>query len=124
MYIIKQNEYDLMMISLIKQDGTFVHNYHCTFYITVVDGYMYMYVPTQYMYVYMYCVGTYMYIYTCMYLHSTYTVHVYCIHSTCPYIHVCTYAVHIHVYCIHSTCTCTCILGHLYITITVHYTLL
>ena len=41
MYIIKQNEYDLMMISLIKQDGTFVHNYHCTFYITVVDGYMY-----------------------------------------------------------------------------------
>ena len=52
MYIRKQNEYELMMIYLVKQDGTFVHNYYCTFYNTVVDGYMYMYmyvhVPTQY----------------------------------------------------------------------------
>ena len=84
MYIIKQNEYDLMMISLIKQDGTFVHNYHCTFYITVVDGNMYMYVPTQYIYMYI--------------LYIVYTVHVqymyiYCIHNKYMYtcIYTCTY---------------------------------
>ena len=99
MYIIKQNEYDLMMISLIKQDGTFVHNYHCTFYITVVDGYMYMYVPTQYMYMYI-----------------VYTVHVHVYMYVHNYINVCTYIVHtcIHVYCIHSTYTC------IYIVYTIH----
>ena len=81
MYIIKQNEYDLMMISLIKQDGTFVHNYHCTFYITVVDGYMYMYVPTMYIHVHVLCryihVHIYMYVPTqYIYMYIVYTVHV------------------------------------------------
>ena len=75
MCIRKQNEYmyDLMMIYLVKQDGTFVHNYHCTFYNTVVDGYMYMYmyvhVPTQYIYTCTCILYTqYMYVYIYIYI--------------------------------------------------------
>ena len=93
MYIRKQNEYDLMMISIIKQHGTFVHNYHCTFYITVVNGYMYMYVhvPTQYMY--MYIVYTvHVHVHTCnMYLHSTYAQYI-------LYMYTCIFTYTVHVY--------------------------
>ena len=77
MYIRK---YDLMMISIIKQHGTFVHNYHCTFYITVVNGYMYMY---------MYIVYTvHVNVHTCNIHVCIYTVHMHCTYCTCIHVYL------------------------------------